>query len=131
MTTTKKACYAISSGEYSDYHVVAVFSSKEKAEANLYLFPEGEIEEFPLDPEMPEASAGMLPFLCCSHYWDRKARQVVPGIHAHMSDHEEVVRNGQQVYTLNSTELSTYTWANEEEHAIKIAAERFARHQAI
>jgi hypothetical protein len=141
MTATDKVCYAISTGEYSDYRVVAVFSSKKKAEAILHLFPGASIEGFPLDPELPEASAGRLPFLCCSHHWDRKARQVVPGTYAHANNHEDVMSNGQQVYCSGSmvnltssakhAELSTYVWAKDENHAIKIAAERFAHYQAI
>jgi len=133
MTATDKVCYAISAGFYDDYRVVAVFSSKEKANAVLHLFSEASIEEFPLDPELPEASAGRLPFVCYSHQWDRKSRQVVPGVFARPRSPEDVFSHNQQVHrhSMANPELYTYEWAKDENHAIKIAAERFAHYQAI
>jgi len=132
MTATGKVCYAISTGYYSDCRVVGVFSSKEKANAVLHLFSEASIEEFPLDPEMPEGSAGRLPFVCCSHLTDPKTRQLVPGIHAHPRNDENVFSQNQLVHRHGShPELYTYVWAKDKDHAIKIAAERFAHYQAI
>jgi len=135
MTATGKVCYAISTGEYSDYHVVAVFSSKEKADAVLYLFSEASIEEFSLDPEMPEESAGRLSFVCYSHLTDPKTRQLVPGIHAYQRNSENLFSQNQQVHRHGSHpelyNLHTYVWAEDKDHAIKIAAERFAHYQAI
>ena len=78
MPEPSTVCYAISSGSYSDYRVHAVFSSKEKAEAKLNLFADGEIEEFPFDPEMAEAPAGMSPFACYNYKWDPATREYVP-----------------------------------------------------
>jgi hypothetical protein len=52
--------YLVTVGEYSDYRVVGVFSSRHKAEAFRNEFPfthrysdEPQIEEYPLDPERP------------------------------------------------------------------------------
>jgi hypothetical protein len=90
-------CYAISSGSYSDYKINAVFSSKEKAEAKLNLFADGKIEEFPFDPEMAEAPAGMLPFACYSHKWDSATGEYVPCLEAFLVDYDSVVRAGNKV----------------------------------
>jgi hypothetical protein len=124
-------CYAISSGWYSDYKINAVFSSKEKAEAKLSLFADGRIEEFPFDPEMAEASAGMLPFVCYSHKWDLAAGEYVPCPDVFFTDYDNVVRAGNKVSASGSTTMLTYIWAKDKDHAIKIAAERFAHHDAI
>ena len=132
MTATDKVCYAISAGFYDDYRVVAVFSSKEKANAVLHLFSEASIEEFPLDPELPEASAGRLPFVCYSHLPDPKTRQLVPSICAYSRNHEDVFGDNQQVHRSTAgPQIYTYVWAKDKDHAIKIAAERFAHYQAI
>jgi hypothetical protein len=132
-------CYAISSGWYSDYKINAVFSSKEKAKAKLSLFADGRIEEFHFDPEMAEAPAGMLPFVCDSHKWDSAAGEYVPCLEAFLLDYglvdySNVVRAGNKVSartTSGSTIMFTYVWAKDKDHAIKIAAERFAHHDAI
>jgi hypothetical protein len=132
MPEPSTVCYAISSGEYSDYQINAVFSSKEKAEAKLSLFADGKIEEFSFDPEMAEAPAGMLPFVCYSHKW--KAGEYVPCLEAFLVDYGFVVYQGNKISTQTtsgSTTMLTYMWAKDKDHAIKIAAERFAHHDAI
>jgi hypothetical protein len=134
MPEPSTVCYAISSGSYSDYKINAVFSSKEKAEAKLSLFADGKIEEFPFDPETAEAPARMLPFICDSHKWDLAAGEYVPCLEAFLVDYGPVVRAGNKVSartTSGSTTMFTYVWAKDKDHAIKIAAERFAHHDAI
>jgi hypothetical protein len=130
MPEPSTVCYAISSGSYSDYRVHAVFSSKEKAEAKLNLFADGEIEEFPFDPEMAEAPAGMLPFACYSHKWDSAICEWVPCLQAFSADYDSVVCAGNKVSAWGG-HITTYVWAKDRDHAIKIAAERFAQHDAI
>lgn len=56
-----KKVYAVSSGEYSDYHISAVFSTREGAERYLVEFNKanrngGNIEEWPLDVEAEKVS---------------------------------------------------------------------------
>jgi hypothetical protein len=49
-----KTIYAVNRGSYSDYSVRALFSTKEKAEAYMEEFPDGEynaLEEYTLDPD--------------------------------------------------------------------------------
>jgi hypothetical protein len=130
MPEPSTVCYAISSGSYSDYKINAVFSSKEKAEAKLNLFADGKIEEFPFDPEMAEAPAGMLPFACYSHKWDSATCEYVPCLRAFSVDYDSVVRAGNKVSAWGG-HITTYVWAKDRDHAIKIGAERFAQHDAI
>ena len=123
-----KTCYAISSGSYSDYRVIAIFTTKEMAEAELPGYEDADIEEFPLDPTTPVQYAGLTGFYCR----ERKA-------------------NDQSVYGYRETPLTMlqrndvglvrrmgldgpyyiYLWARDEEHAIKVAAEKFAHQRAI
>ena len=131
MPEPSTVCYAISSGSYSDYKINAVFSSKEKAEAKLSLFADGKIEEFPFDPEMAEAPAGMLPFACYNYKWDSAICGWVPCLQAFSVDYDSVVRAGNKVSAWVGTAITTYVWAKDRDHAIKIAAERFAQHDAI
>jgi hypothetical protein len=48
-----KTIYAVNSGIYSSYHIVALFSAREKAEAFMRAVPDSEynkIEEYKIDP---------------------------------------------------------------------------------
>ena len=58
--------WVIEDGEYSDYHVVGVYSSKENAEAALSLIGDERfpiISKWPLDPGIDEINAGLLLFI--------------------------------------------------------------------
>jgi hypothetical protein len=46
--------YVVTEGEYSDYHIVEIFTNKEKAELLAEPFYERRVEEFELDPETPD-----------------------------------------------------------------------------
>lgn len=43
--------WAVSSGDYSDYRVHAIFTTKEKADLYAEALPNGDVEDFELDPE--------------------------------------------------------------------------------
>jgi hypothetical protein len=48
-----KTLYAVSRGSYSDYSVVAIFSTRERAEQHMATFPDSDynkLEEYPLNP---------------------------------------------------------------------------------
>lgn len=56
--------YVLTEGEYSDYHIVALFSSREKAEEACALYPDSEIEEYKLNSlKIPEHPSVTLPGL--------------------------------------------------------------------
>lgn len=61
--------YVVTAGDYSDYHIVAVFSARHKAEAARFAMREfgayrytGELEEYDLDAAVPSARSGLMRF---------------------------------------------------------------------
>ena len=126
-------CYAISTGEYSDYQVCAIFLTREKAEAALDAYGvDAKIEEFRLDPVIPERSAGRRLYHCCK----RSVSGQVYAFSYNLSD----------LSFYNSFKLDyasyfephprgesfrVYVFARDREHAVKIAAEKFAKADAI
>ena len=123
-------CYAIASGEYSDYRVHAIFTTKEKAEAALPLYGRNaEIEDFPLDPAVPEWAPGRHLYRCYKH--------LSSGVTAYPSDLSELDswktsmldHFEPQAYAPNCSRVVVY--AKDKEHAVKIAAEKFSKADAI
>ena len=58
----------------------------------------------------------------------------MPCLEAFLVDYGPVVRQGNKISTLTTYggySILTYVWAKDKDHAIKIAAERFAHHDAI
>jgi len=45
--------YVVTEGDYSDYHIVGVFTDEKKAELFAGAFYERRVEEYPLNPEAP------------------------------------------------------------------------------
>ena len=123
-------CYAITEGEYSDYKVLAVFSTKELAERELPKYGTArcpvEIEEFPFDP-VPAPPSGMTGF-CCGTDFDGSVFAVAEAPH-------EMAKNGNigdvRPAGFRKKEYCVALWARNKEHAIKIAAEKFAHQKAI
>jgi hypothetical protein len=54
--------FIVTSGEYSDYRIKGVFSTKEKAEQFKLLYDYDDIEEWDLDPEVPVLPEGVYPW---------------------------------------------------------------------
>lgn len=46
-----KYVYVVTDGDYSDYHIMECFSTKQKAKDFIELIGEGQIEKYPLDPQ--------------------------------------------------------------------------------
>lgn len=57
--------YIVTSGSYSDYHIVRVFVDEEKAKAYLRFCPDGEIEEYETDDDIE-----FVPFRVASMRYD-------------------------------------------------------------
>jgi hypothetical protein len=126
-------CYAISTGEYSDYQVCAIFTTREKAEAAKDAYgADAEIEEFRLDPVIPERSAGRRLYHCskCS---------VSGQVYAHsanlsdLSFYNSLTLDYASYFEPHPRGKSSqvYVFARDPEHAVKIAAEKFAKAEAI
>ena len=120
--------YLITKGNYSDYRVCAVFSTRQLAEAALPAYKEqsdyeeARVEKAPLDPEFPTIPEGFHPFNVS------RVRDRAGALWAYES----------ALYELYASEpyddgygLRTGVLARDRDHALKIAAERFAQYDAI
>jgi hypothetical protein len=116
--------YLLTAGEYSDYHVIGVYSTKEIAEEAKSLFPGSKIEEQNLD-FIPEHPPGMK-FWCCNIVDDiiKYCGQMAPYSH-HLSlseyYHTGISGDNKGCY---------YIWAKDKDHATKIALDRWYKHKA-
>lgn len=121
--------YLVTSGSYSDYHVVGVFSTKENAEAHVraFSFHAGRsygddymrIEEHELDPMHEDVQAGMIPyFLRIEKNGDVTDCHIQTGSFGFPDTecHPDVRGS-----------LYTHVLAKDEEHATKITNERRVR----
>lgn len=122
-----KTIYVVTAGEYSEYRVCGIFSTRENAEKYMRAFPKpgyssyNDIEEYELDQYIREIDRGLLPF------WIRMYRD------------GEVIEVRQEDFFGNNKEVhwmtggywgpkqpwaNFYVWAKNREAAIKIANER-------
>jgi hypothetical protein len=123
-----KTCYAISSGSYSDYRVIAIFTTKEMAEDELFRYgSDAFIEDFPLDPITPDQYAGLAGFYCGQRDTQNQS------IFTCAEDPLSMMRRDDigVVHKHGSGAYSAYLWARDKDHAIKVAAEKFAHQRAI
>ena len=113
--------YIVSDGDYSDYHIIGIYSTREKAEyaKSLYL-SENKIWETTLD-YLPEHPNGCLPYF---------VRMDSEGNVKHSGREDPDVISGCKwgAYYLKEEgveklEFFFKMWATDEEHAIKIASE--------
>ena len=113
-----KKIYVLTEGDYSDYHIVGVYSTPELAQEAQTLYPDSMIENHDLD-DIPEHPPGMLA-------WGVTIKDSTVG-YTYISDPHECPSerdcpNG--VYAVNC-------WAVDEEHANKIALDKYYQYQAI
>lgn len=111
--------YAITAGEYSDYHIIAITDDKARAEELNRVIPGSNIEEF---PDTPAIQSG---------YWIWEVRRD----NYCKSISVEHVDSDFELNDLNKVqEDDIYTWvsvqAMNEPHALKIAYDLFAQHDA-
>jgi len=123
-------CYAITSGEYSDYQVHAIFTTKEKAKAALPLYGRNaEMEDFPLDPVVPEWAPGRHLYRCIKHSGGDVA--AYPSNLAELHLRETSMLDHFEPQAIAPDRGRVFVYAKDEEHAVKIAAEKFAKAGAI
>ena len=119
--------YAVTTGDFSDYHTVGMFSTKEKAEdyiENLMYPNEYNIEEYTLDELQPNKSEKMF----CVHidYEDFNARIV-----SRDSTNNPRVEGLQNTFQMtDSGEVKMFFISNDPKRAIKIASERLGQIKA-
>ena len=129
--------YIVTAGEYSDYHIEAVFTSKERAEAFAALDDDRGVDEEETDPVGWEGPPGLLPFkvymkedgslskdCCgrdrCSKVAPRKGKLAADHFYRDYFDS----KGGYPMLLVSST------WARDEQHAVKIVNERRVQHIA-
>ena len=116
--TGMKKIYVLTEGDYSDYHIVGVYSTPELAQEAQTLYPDSGIEEYDLD-DIPEHPPGMLAWGVNIEDSNIVYTYLVD---PHECPLERDCLNG--VYAVNC-------WAVDEEHANKIALDKYYQHQAI
>lgn len=134
-----KKVYVVTKGCYSDYHIVSVWSDKEKAEKIAKYWSYGcdsaEVEEWELDPDMPDDISSMK-----EYYHIKYARPI--GFDKGFWTAEKISKHGKDAendveWTM---ERNNYSWfemdiftdcVKDEDHAIKIAQDKRAELIAI
>jgi hypothetical protein len=117
--------YVLTEGSYSDYHIIGVYSTKELAKDAQSLYNSSQIEEYDLD-NIPEHPPGMSAwFVRISHgkLDDITTGQVSPFDQTVPSEKEYKWSDGETTYFV-------YCWAIDEDHAEKIALDKYYQHQA-
>lgn len=121
-----KTIYILTEGDYSDYHVVGVYSTKELAEKAQFVYIDSQIEEYTLDnvPDYPPGMKGWYVNIDDAKPDESYSYQVSPDYATIPSESEyNHYYNGQTGYYV-------YCWAVDEDHAIKIARDKYYQHQA-
>lgn len=133
--------YVVTEGEYSSYHIVGVFSSQEKAEKFLEFqrhsdYDEWEIEEYEIDIFEPQVKKG-LRFYHVVMDQDGNSRVELQNWPEHDSEYQ-----GERNWLMDERDrpletfgrrntgralLRVYTFAKDEQHAVKIANEKRAQ----
>lgn len=103
--------YAVTDGEYSDYHIVALTINKERAEHIAKFYDNAEIEEYEDAQQLPEN-----PMWCYSKLFS-SCRVLEPG--------EERSREG-----IVGAGAAVYVRAEDEAHARKKAQDMLAKYKA-
>lgn len=122
--------YLVTDGDYSDYHVLGVYSAKDKAEhaAKLYAVGDNRIEEYELD-EMPDAPPGMFRWQVDMDRGGNTiyTRHITVIVGYNDSDWRPGPGTGRRENRKDSEYISFFVWARDESHAVKVANERRTR----
>lgn len=113
--------YIVTNGEYSDYHIEGVFDDKARAELLCKSFPDGTVEEWTLNPEIPYLDKLANGLKCYNVY--NYHNELTAMENNRSRDEEFLPENiGEEFFTV------AYVFAKDEQHAIKIAAEKIAKY---
>ena len=128
-------CYAIVSGEYSDFSIHAVYTTRELAETELpkYCAQDRDyyrIIELPLNPDIPAAPPGLNGFYCIGPDKKRNGHIWAHCCGAAGMPSAELIGVARP-WEGDPDQYFVHVWARDKDHAIKIAAEKFAHQQAI
>ena len=117
--------YVLTEGDYSDYHIVGVYSTKELAKEAQSLYEYSQIEEYDLDniPEHPPGMTAWFVGISDGKLDDITTSQVSPFEVIVPSEKEYEYHDGTASYFV-------YCWAVDEDHAEKIALDKYYQNQA-
>lgn len=118
--------YILTEGDYSDYHVIGVYSTKELAEKAQFVYEDSQIEEYALDdvPDYPPGMKGWYVNIDDAKPDELYSYQVSP-------DYATIPSESEYNYHYNKqTGYCVYCWAVDQEHAEKIALDKYYQHQA-
>lgn len=118
--------YILTEGSYSDYHVIGVYSTKELAEKAQFVYEDSQIEEYTLDdvPDYPPGMKGWYVNIDDAKPDEPYSYQVSP-------DYATIPSESEYNYHYNKqTGYCVYCWAVDQEHAEKIALDKYYQHQA-
>ncbi len=121
--------YLVTSGEYSDYGVNAVFSNEQLAKAYVDIYSregiyceEYQIEEYGLDFMEKQLRKGL-------GAWEVNIWKDQQPASVSMNDSETIKEHGTEIIE-HPTCFSIYCFARDHDHAKKIAQDRFAKFRA-
>ncbi len=119
--------FIVTEGQYSDYHIEAVFSNEDKAKRYMKSFPKlkrhGKIVEWPIDPEYSGIPISMKCIdVTMYRNGDSDADDISEEFGQHWQEPLHLVR-----LQLQRSYLTGYVFALDEQHAIKIANEHRAQ----
>lgn len=121
-----KIIYIVTSGEYSDYGIDAIFSTKELAQKfvdsfNSERWDKLDIEEWDLDPNSQHLKQNRKPFFLRID----KSGQVTEIESASSTfGFRNEMKEPSISYTKNLELMNIYCFADDEKHAVKIASEK-------
>lgn len=121
--------FVVTSGDYSDYGIDAIFSTRDLAQAFIDAFKankwhEMDIEEWDLDPNKIHFKQNRKPyFLRINKKGDVKDLEVADSAYGFKQD----IPDAEISYTANNEWMNINCFANDENHAVKIAGEKRAQ----
>ena len=120
-----KTVYILTEGDYSDYHIIGVYSTKELAEKAQFVYDDSMIEEFALDdvPDYPPGMKAWYVNINDAKPDDLYSQQTTPECATIPSENEYEYYTGETGYYV-------YCWAVDQDHAQKIALDKYYQHQA-
>ena len=120
--------YILTEGSYSDYHIVAVYSSKELAEEAQKHCPSSIIEEYELDSlEIPEHPPGHTAWAVCINAKTNAINWTCQqtSLYGYFNVREEYVKFPNSLSRQYDPAYRVDCWARDKEHADKIALDKF------
>ena len=123
---TSQTAYVLTKGEYSDYCIIGVYSTKELAEEAQTLWPYSDVESFSLD-HIPDHPPGTYFWLGCV---EERIDNEEPEQEVYKADPSDPSWQGTEFIYGNLIRFHVHFWATDEDHAYKILHDKYHQHKA-